>query len=139
MKKTLLTLFTVLLAAVSTNAQEWQWGTATWNIEDGKVFEGIDDLNAGGIVLTYPNPADYPLTAMNAIGVAYEIYVDGDTEPIEDSSTTPFPLVANDLSITLSYKFAEGHSYRVVTTGASLVAPNFVTYVTDAISHTTDS
>ena len=53
MRKHLLTLTTALFFMVgAASAQSFEWGTATWNIQDGTVYDGIDQLNAEGIVLT---------------------------------------------------------------------------------------
>ena len=49
--KHLFTFIVALAAAVCATAQTFTWGTAQWNIQDGQVYESIDDLNLEGIVL----------------------------------------------------------------------------------------
>ena len=62
MRKVLLTLTAALFAVISAAAQDFVWGTAAWNFEDGKSFSGIDEFNQQGLVLTYPNETNYTLT-----------------------------------------------------------------------------
>ena len=62
MRRHLLTLFVALASVFSAHAQSFEWGTASWNVEDGKVFTDIDDFNAAGLTLSYTNPANYTLT-----------------------------------------------------------------------------
>lgn len=110
-------------------AQTWQWGQATWNIPDGKVYEDINDLNGDGIVLSFPNPANFVLGFFDALGLDYNIYVDDATEPIEASAS-----VRQGTDIVLDYDYVEGHSYRIVTTSATLVRANIATRITDTLS-----
>lgn len=150
MKRFLLSLFVALTAVVSANAQDdsgWQWGPATWNIQDGVVFDGIEDFNAkGGLVLTYPNPAEYTLTYFNMIATAYDLFVDDATEPIQTSASgtgatgmgsvnygEPVPVAFDD------YKWVEGHTYRIVTHGSVLAFANLATYSTDTLSRVEDT
>ncbi|MDE7117385.1 MAG: hypothetical protein K2O61_01940 [Bacteroidaceae bacterium] len=128
MKKSLLTLL-ALAMAVGMQAQTWQWGEATWNIPDGKVYEDINDLNGDGIVLSFSNPANFVLGFFDALGLDYNIYVDDATEPIEASAST-----RQGTDIVLDYDYVEGHSYRIVTTSATLVRANIATRITDTLS-----
>lgn len=136
MKKLLLTLIVALAATSGLKAQTWQWGTASWNIEDGAVFDGIADFNEkGGVVLTYTNPADFYLTFLNVIAVSYDLYVDDATEAIEEVTSAQ-----GSTNVQFKYSFVEGHKYKIVTTGAVLVQANLATYSTDTLSeNTTDS
>lgn len=128
MKKSLLA-FLALAMAVGTQAQDWQWGEPTWNTTDGKVYEDINDLNGDGIVLSFPNPANFVLGFFDALGLSYNIYVDDATEPIEASAST-----RQGTDIVLDYDWVEGHSYRIVTTGAALCRANIATFQTDTLS-----
>ena len=134
MKKTLLSVLVALCAAISASAQTFEWGTATWNIEDGKTYADIDEFNEEGVVLTYPNPAEYSLTFLNIILVEYNVYVDGSDEPIEASSSAQA-----STAVSMDYDFVEGHSYKLVTTKAKLVQANLATRTTDTLSVNTDS
>ena len=133
MKRILLALV-VIATTLSASAQTWEWGTATWNIEDGKVFESIDDLNANGVMLTFPNPTNYALTFFNMVAISYDLYVDDNATPTHERASAQM-----SAAIALDYHFVEGHSYRVVTTGAALAFANLATYTTDTLSTTTDS
>ena len=76
MKKIYFLLLLIASTFSTANAQTFEWGTATWNIPDGKVFENIDEFNVDGVILTYPNPTNYTLTFFHVIGVNYDLYVD---------------------------------------------------------------
>lgn len=128
MKKSLLA-FLALAMAMGMQAQTWQWGQATWNISDGKVYEDINDLNGDGIVLSFPNPANFALGFFDMLAVSYNIYVDDATEPIEASAST-----RQGTDIVLNYDYVEGHSYRIVTIGAALCRANIATFTTDTLS-----
>ena len=132
MKKSLLTLL-ALAMAVGMQAQTWQWGEATWNIPDGKVYEDINDLNGDGIVLSFSNPANFVFTFFDALGLSYNIYVDDAAEPIEASAST-----RQGTDIVLDYDYVEGHSYRIVTTGAALCRANIATHQTDTLALNTE-
>ena len=134
MKKSLLTLLLTLATAISASAVDFQWGTATWNITDGRVYEDIDDLNLEGIVLTYPNPANYTLTFFQMLAVSYDLYIDDATEPIKASASA-----RQSTAISFNYQWSEGHNYKIVTTGAVLAQANLATYSTDTISSNSDS
>jgi len=134
MKQTLLTLVLALATAAGATAQTFTWGTAQWNLQDGKVYEDIDDLNLEGIVLTYPNPSNYTLTFLQMVAISYDLYIDDATEPIQETSSA-----RQSTAITISHKWAEGHSYKIVTTGAVLAQANLATYTTDTLSSSTDS
>ena len=135
MKKLLLTLFIAFLSLTGATAKDFEWGTATWNIQDGWVFENFEDYNQEGVVLSYPNPANYSLTFLNIIAINYDVYVDGAEEPVEGFSSRQA-----GTDIRLSFDFLEGHSYKVVTKEAILVQANLATYVTDTLSiNNTDS
>ena len=141
MKKTLLSLVVALATVLTANAQTWEWGTAEWNIEDGRVYENLDDLNLEGVVLTYPNPANYSLTFFNVISVHYDLYVDDATEPVPASASAQGAMGggAGPVSVLFDYEWVEGHSYKIVTTGAALVQANIATYTTDTLSLNYDS
>ena len=117
MKKIYFLLLLIASTFSTANAQTFEWGTATWNIPDGKVYESIDEFAVDGLVLTYPNPANYTLTFFNAIGVNYDLYVDDAAEPIKAEASSR----ANTI-VTFNYPFVEGHKYKIVTTGAALVS-----------------
>lgn len=134
MKKTLLTLIAALTTALSVSAATFTWGTAQWNLQDGRVYEDIDDLNLEGIVLSYPNPSNYTLTFLQMVAISYDIYVDGATEPIQTGASARQSTV-----ITLDYPWVEGHSYKIVTSGAVLAQANLATYTTDTLSSNSDS
>lgn len=135
MKKTLLSFVVALLTVTGVSAQEWEWGTAKWNIEDGASYEGIADFNAkGGLVLSYPNPTDFYLTFLNIIAVTYDVQVDDATEVIQYTSTAQ---AGTDVAMT--YPFIEGHTYHIRTTSAVLAQANLATYQTDTLSVSTDS
>lgn len=130
-----LLLSILTLSGVAAHAAEFQWGTATWNIENGKVYEDINDLKAAGITLTYTNPGRYSLGFFHIISVDYDLFVDDDTTPIKaGASTAPGGLV-----VDFDYDFVEGHSYRIVTTESRLCQANLATYTTDTLSTNTDS
>lgn len=134
MKRLLLTFIVALTTVTGLQAQDFVWGTASWNIEDGRVYENIDEFNAEGLVLTYTNPADYYLTFLNIIAVDYNIFVDDATEPIKEVATGQGSTI-----IPFSYEFVEGHKYKIVTTGAILAQANLATYKTDTLSSVKDS
>ena len=134
MKKSLLTLLLTLATAISASAVDFQWGTATWNITDGRVYEDIDDLNLEGIVLTYPNPANYTLNFFQMVAVSYDLYVYDATEPIKASASA-----RQSTAISFNYQWSEGHNYKIVTIGAVLAQANLATYSTDTISSNSDS
>lgn len=134
MKRLLLSLLAVLSVTLGINAQTFDWGTATWNIEDGSTFDNIDSFNVSGLTLTYPNPSNYRLTRLNVIGVNYNIYVDGSDTPIEEEASAQGSTVVN-----FDHNFAEGHSYKIVTTGAILAQVNLATFQTDTVSTSSDA
>ena len=134
MKKIYFLLLLIATSFSTANAQTFEWGTATWNIPDGKVFENIDEFNVDGVVLTYPNPANYTLTFLNAIGVSYDLYVDDATEPLKETASAQ-----SSAAVSFGYPFVEGHKYKIVTTGAALVFANLATYKTDTLSLNSDS
>lgn len=122
------------LAAFTSQAQTFQWGTAEWNIQDNWVFNDIVDYENTRVVLTYPNPANYKLTFLNVVAVACNIFVDDATEPVEFKATAQA-----STAVDISYPFVEGHKYRIVTTGSALVQANLATYTTDTLSMNSDS
>ena len=133
MKKSLLSFVVALVATLSANAQTFEWGTATWNIEDDKVYDNSEALKEEGVVLTYPNPSEYTLTFLNVLAVDYDIFVDDATEPIKATATCQ-----GGLSVAFNYDYAEGHKYKVVTTGAYLVQINIATRTEDTIASNKD-
>lgn len=135
MKKTLLSFVVALLTVTGVSAQEWTWGTATWNIEDGATYDGIEDFNAkGGLMLSYPEAEGLYLTFLNMVAVSYDVYVDDSDEPIKAGSSAQM-----STDVQFSYGFSEGHKYRIVTTGTILAQANLATYTTDTLSISTDS
>ena len=134
MRKFLLTL-SALLLTLGVGAQiTFEWGTASWNINDGKVFANIEELQQEGIVLTYTNPNAYALTLLNAVSVAYDLYVDDATEAIKDTATA-----RGNVAVEFNYPFVEGHRYKIVTTKSRLVRINLATYTDETISENNDS
>lgn len=130
MRKHLLALTTSLLLLVGgASAQTFEWGTATWNIQDGTVYDGIDELNAEGIVLTYPNPANYTLTFFNVLVVDYNLYIDDATEPVKAAATAQ-----GSTAVVFDYNYVEGHSYKIETTAAHLAQVNIATQSTDTVA-----
>ena len=134
MRRHLLTLFVALASVFSAHAQSFEWGTASWNVEDGKVFTDIDDFNAAGLTLSYTNPANYTLTFFNIIAVDFDLFIDDSTEPVKDVATAQ-----GSTDVFFDYTFAEGHKYKIVTTGAILAQANLATRKTDTLSTNTDS
>lgn len=112
----------------------FEWGTATWNTEDGVVYEDIKAFEAAGLTLTFPNPTGYILNMFNGITVDFDLYIDGSEEPVKASSSAQ-----GSTEVTISYPFVEGHSYKIVTTGASFAQANLATYITDTLTTTDDS
>lgn len=110
------------------------WGKASWNIADGTVYDSVEEFENAGLTLSYPNPTGYNLTFLNIISVACNIYMDDNEEPIEYNANAQ-----GDTQAKVSYTFSEGHSYRIVTTGAVLVQANLATRKTDTLSVNTDS
>lgn len=111
------------------NAQAtFEWGTAEWNIQDGWVFESIDDFNATGVKLTYPNPTNYKLTMLNVVAIDYDVFIDDSTDPVRYVSSG-----RGVTEIVLSYPFVEGHKYKIVTNGAALAQVNLATFTTDTL------
>ncbi len=134
MKKTILSLLVALATVINVQAQTFEWGTATWNIQDGRVYESVEELNAEGVVLTFPNPTGYTLTFLNVILVEYNLYIDDATEPIKTKSSAK---MSN--AVPINYEFVEGHSYKIVTTRNLLAQANLATYTTDTLSTNDDS
>lgn len=133
MKKTLLILFAAF-TTLAAQAQTFEWGTATWNIQDGRVYESIQEYEADPAVLQYPNPSAFAMTFFHLLAIHYDIYVDGATEPIQAGSSAQA-----GTNVALSYDFVEGHDYRIVTTGAALCFANIATYSTDTLALNSDS
>lgn len=132
MRKLLLTLIIALGSAIGLQAQTFEWGTASWNIQDGTEFDGIDDLGTQGIVLSFSNPAEFYLTFLNVIAVDYDLFVDGAAEAVKGTATGQG---TTDVSFRLD-AFSEGHQYRLVATKATLVQANLATYQTDTLTST---
>ena len=134
MRKFLLSIIITLATAVSAAAVDWQWGTPTWNIQDGWEFQNFEDYEQSKIILTYPNPSNYQLNFFQMLAVEYNVYVDGAEEPQVGHGSA-----RQSTAIELSYDFLEGHSYRVVTTGTVLAQANLATYTTDTLYENHDS
>ena len=135
MKKLLLLLFLCVGSSMVVSAQvQFEWGTPTWNIQDGWTFENYEDYEQTGVILTYPNPTNYTLTFFQMLAVEYLVYKDDVEVP-----DTAYSSARQDVAIRLSYNFLEGHSYKVVTTGAALAQANLATYTTDTLTQNFDS
>lgn len=136
MKKILLTL-TALTVVIMASAKDYAWGTAQWNIQDGTVFEGVDDLTQkGGLTLTFGNPNKYTFTFFQMLSVSYDLFIDDATEPIKTGASASR---GSALIVVFDYDFVEGHDYRIVTTENRLMQANLATYTTDTISTNYDS
>ncbi len=136
MKKTLLSFFLAFVAVISANAQtEFVWGTATWNIQDGRVFDSAEELNADGIILSYSNPNDYTITPLSPVTVEYDLYIDGAEEPI----TLGAAAERGTCNVHFTYEYAEGHSYKIITKSAILAQINIATFSADTLSINNDS
>ena len=121
MKKFLLSIFVALTAMINVNAQDevtFEWGTATWSIEDGHVYEDLDDFTANPLTLEYSNPNDFAVTAMMPLSASYNLYIDDAEEPIERSASGI--RMTTTISFNSSYGFLEGHKYKIEVTGAEL-------------------
>lgn len=133
MKKILLSLIAVLVSLASANAQdkvEFYFGPATWNIEDGRVFKDMEELNAEGVVLTYEYPEeDYLITQFQPVTLDYDLYIDGAEEPIKKTATA----ARQTTKITFTDEYIEGHSYKIVTHGVILVQINLATHTADTL------
>ena len=112
----------------------FEWGTATWNTEDGIVYDGIAEFNAAGLALTYPNPTGFNLTFLHIIAVEFDIFVDGNETPVKSVSTAQGSNI-----VTVEHPFVEGHTYKLVSTRSLLAQANLATYTTDTLSVNTDS
>ncbi len=135
MRRVLLLFFVTFGLSASVRAQvNFEWGTATWNIQDGWVFDGIDEFEQSGVVLTYPNPTGYAFTFLNIVAVSYLVYQDDVTVP-----DTTYSSCQAGTAVRMSYHFIEGHDYKLVITGAVLVQANLMTYTTDTLSTNSDS
>lgn len=127
-------LTTATLSGKLLDASTFVWGKASWNIEDGTVFNDIDEFNGAQLTLAYPNPTGFNLTFLNIIAVEYDIYVDDSEEPISESSSAQA-----GTNVVIDYNFVEGHAYKIVTKQALLAQANLATYKTDTLSMNTDS
>lgn len=133
MKHLLLTT-QMAIAAIATQAQvTFQWGSASWNIEDGRVYESIEEFDADPVTLTYENPANFNLTFFNILAINYDIYMDGAEEAIPAGSSKQM-----GTNVALTYDFVEGHDYRIVVNGALLCQANLATYSTDTLTTNND-
>ena len=141
MKKLLLTMLIAVCAVVAVSAQKtFEWGTPTWNIEDGWTFESYEDYAQDGVVLTYSNPANYTLTYFNVLMVDYLVYTDDGEVPDTTKSSAQGSTLMKEIPVRLSYDFLDGHSYKVVTTSALLAQANLATRQTDTLTvNNTDS
>jgi len=135
MKKSLLTLLVAFIAVLSASAQTtFEWGTATWNIENGKSYADIQQFKDTPITLTYPNPNNYTLTLFNVVAIDYDVFVDDNTEAIATSSTAQ-----GKTAVEISYAFVEGHSYKLNVKKAYLVQVNIATRTADTLSVNNDA
>lgn len=141
MKKILLSFIVAILTVTRLSAQDvdWTWGTAKWNVEDGVTFDGIEDFNAKeGITLTYPNASEASLMMLHGIAVSCDLYVDDAAEAVQIGGSGRGNGI-EDVVVSFSYHFIEGHKYRIETTGAMLTYTNIMTRVTDTLSVNNDS
>lgn len=135
MRKFLLSLVVAFATVFAANAQTWEWGTATWNIEDGKVYDGIKEFQADSLALTFPNPTNFTLTYFHGIYVSYNLYIDDATEPVLTHASAQM-----SAKVLFDYNYVEGHKYRIETTEAILTFANIAIYQTDTLSlNDTDS
>lgn len=133
MKHILLTTL-MALAAIAAQAQvTFQWGSASWNIEEGRVYENIDEFNADPATLTYENPANFTLTFFNIVAIRYDVYMDNATEAVTATSSKQM-----GTDVALSYDFVEGHDYRIEVQEAVLCQANLATRMTDTLSTNND-
>ena len=133
MKHLLLTTL-MAFAAIAAQAQiTFQWGKASWNIENGRVYENIDEFDADPATLTYENPANFNLTFFNIIAISYDVYIDDATEAIPAFSSQQM-----GTNVALSYDFIEGHDYRIEVNEAVLCQINVATRTTDTLTTNTD-
>ena len=133
MKHLLLTTL-MAFAAIAAQAQiTFQWGKASWNIENGRVYENIDEFDADPATLTYENPANFNLTFFNIIAISYDVYIDDATEAIPAFSSQQM-----GTNVALSYDFIEGHDYRIEVNEAVLCQINIATRTTDTLTTNTD-
>ena len=112
----------------------FEWGTATWNTEDGVVYDGIAEFNAAGLALTYPNPTGFNLSFLHIIAVEFDIFVDDNETPVKSVSTAQGSNI-----VTVEHPFVEGHTYKLVSTRSLLAQANLATYTTDTLTTSTDS
>ncbi len=134
MRKFLLTFVAAVIVSVTTQAQvTFQWGSAEWNIENGRTYENINEFLADLPILTYENPAEYTFTMFTILAISYDVYVDNATEAIQAYSSA-----RQGTAIALSYDFIEGHNYRIEVQEAILAIVNIVTYTADTVSTNND-
>lgn len=135
MKKILLALIITLTTFANALAVDLTWGKATWNIQDGTIFEDIDDINLTTVKLTFGNFTNTAsgkkyFISGDLVAVEYDVYVDDATEPVRETSVGDM----SSLEVTLNYKWTEGHRYKVITTNAVLTKPDMSTHKTDTLS-----
>ncbi len=132
MKRFLLTLiaFAAILGAQA-QQKEFVWGTASWNIQNGAVYDDINAFDKNGLKLTYTNPNSYSITFYHMLVISYDLFVDGAETPIQTAASSE---PGQGLVVNFDYPFVEGHSYKIVTTESRLVKANMATYTTDTIS-----
>ncbi len=112
-----------------TDPSVFVWGTATWNTEDGVVYDDLAAFEAAVLTLTYPNPSGFALSFLNVLAVEFDLYIDDAETPEKASSSAQ-----GGTEVAISYPFVEGHSYKIVTTGAVLAQANLATYTTDTLT-----
>lgn len=113
----------------------FEWGTATWNTEDGVVYNGIAEFEAAALTLTYPNPTNYALSGLNMLLVNYDLYIDGSEEPVKASASA----APGTLDVAIDYAFVEGHEYRIVTTKSLFTKVNLATFSADTLTTSDES
>lgn len=127
-------LTTATFTGQALDASTFVWGKASWNLDNNAVYSSVEDFQNAGLALTYPNPTGYSLTFLHVIAVSTEIYMDDNKEPVNYTISAQGTATA-----AVKYDFAEGHDYRIVVTGATLVKANLATFVTDTLSTNSSS
>ena len=112
-----------------TDPSVFTWGTATWNTADNVVYESIEAFETAGLTLSFPNPSGYALNFFNVLLVNFDLYIDDAQEPVKASSSAQ-----GGTDVVISYPFAEGHQYKIVTTRSVLAQANMATYTTDTLT-----
>lgn len=127
-------LTTVAFTGKPLDSSTFVWGQATWNTADDITYKSIKEFEDAALTLSYPNPTGYNLTFLNIVAVDCQIYIDNEETPVEYKASAQA-----STNVPISYNFAEGHTYKIVTTNAFLAQANLATRVTDTLSVSNDS